>query len=71
MQQFIMDAYSRSRIDSTKRSLARAADEWAPPARGPAFRDRVGMALVSAGASLLSDRRMLERLEAPATSRAA
>lgn len=71
MQQFITDGYTRSRMRDTNRSVARAADQWTPRARGPAFRERIGLTLVSVGVSMLGDRAVLERLTAEAPPRAA
>lgn len=71
MQQYITDGYIRSRMQETERSVARAADRWTPPARGPALRDRVGMTLVSVGVSMLRDRGVLDSLVAGQPSRAA
>ena len=71
MQQFIMDGYSKSRIERTKRSVRQVSEQWTPPARGPALVERVGMVLVTAGASLVRDRSVLERLIEDPTAEAA
>ncbi len=71
MQQFIMDGYSKSRIERTKHSVRQVSEQWTPPARGPALVERVGMVLVTAGASLVRDRSVLERLIEDPTAEAA
>ena len=71
MQQYIMDGYSKSRIERTKRSVREVSEQWTPPARGPALVERVGIVLVTAGAKLVRDREVLEDLVAVTPPRAA
>ena len=51
--------------------MRQVSEQWTPPARGPALVERVGMVLVTAGASLVRDRSVLERLIEDPTAEAA